>query len=100
MMKTRNLLGDPVSVKILNTVQENSRDRTLYFKTHQPNLEATPGQFLMVWVPRSDEIPMGICHFDHESIGFTVRQVGEATRALSTLDEGDWIGIRGPFGNG
>jgi dihydroorotate dehydrogenase electron transfer subunit len=100
MMKTRNLLGDPVSVKILNTVQENSRDRTLYFKTHQPNLEATPGQFLMVWVPRIDEIPMGICHFDHESIGFTVRQVGEATRALSTLDEGDWIGIRGPFGNG
>jgi len=100
MMNTRDLLGNPVSVKIMDIVQENSRDWTLYFKMHHPNLEVTPGQFLMVWVPSVDEIPMGICHFDHEKMGFTVRQVGEATKALSALDVDDWMGVRGPFGSG
>ncbi|TFG15219.1 dihydroorotate dehydrogenase electron transfer subunit [Candidatus Thorarchaeota archaeon] len=99
-MNTRELLGNPVSVKIVDIVQENSRDWTLYFKNNQPSLEVTPGQFLMVWVPSVDEIPMGICHFNKETMGFTVRRVGEATKVLSTLDVDDWIGIRGPFGTG
>ncbi|MCD4809236.1 MAG: dihydroorotate dehydrogenase electron transfer subunit [Methanosarcinales archaeon] len=58
--------------------------------------DAAPGQFVMVWVRGLDEIPMALSHPG----SITVQRVGEATEALSHLDVGDSIGIRGPFGNG
>ena len=59
-------------------------------------LDALPGQFVMVWVRGLDEVPMALSHPD----GITVQRVGEATAALSDMQMGDSIGIRGPFGNG
>jgi dihydroorotate dehydrogenase electron transfer subunit len=58
--------------------------------------DAAPGQFVMVWVRGLDEIPMALSHPG----SITVQRVGEATEALSQLEVGDSIGIRGPFGNG
>jgi dihydroorotate dehydrogenase electron transfer subunit len=52
----------------------------------------------MIWIPGIDEIPMSICKWSPPSVGITVKVVGEATEALSKKVEGDWIGIRGPFG--
>jgi len=59
-------------------------------------LDAKPGQFIMVWVRGVDEIPMALSF----SNGITVQRVGDATRALSNMHVGDSIGIRGPFGKG
>jgi dihydroorotate dehydrogenase electron transfer subunit len=59
-------------------------------------LDADPGQFVMVWVRGVDEIPMALSF----SNGITVQRVGDATRALSDMHVGDSIGIRGPFGKG
>jgi dihydroorotate dehydrogenase electron transfer subunit len=60
-----------------------------------------PGQFVMVWVPGDDEIPMSLSYLaEGELKGFTVKAIGPTTRHLAQLKEGDFIGIRGPYGNG
>jgi len=60
-----------------------------------------PGQFIMVWVPGVDEVPMSLSNADSEgNWTMTVKKVGECTEALHTVSEGDYIGIRGPLGNG
>ena len=74
--------------------------KSLYFKDEKC-AKAIPGQFIMVWVPGVDEIPMSIsriCVDGYSSI--TVLKVGEATEWLHRMKVGDKIGIRGPFGNG
>jgi len=58
-----------------------------------------PGQFIMVWVPGVDEIPMSLS-YQGAMAGITVKNVGEATAALSALRPGDLIGVRGPYGRG
>jgi dihydroorotate dehydrogenase electron transfer subunit len=63
--------------------------------------EAQPGQYMMVWIPGLDEIPMSVSNIDEDGLSsMTVRIVGQATEILGMLTPGDTIGIRGPFGNG
>jgi dihydroorotate dehydrogenase electron transfer subunit len=61
--------------------------------------KAQPGQFLMLWIPGIDEIPLSIMDTSKDLISVTVRAVGDATRHLHSLAPGATIGIRGPFGN-
>jgi dihydroorotate dehydrogenase electron transfer subunit len=59
-----------------------------------------PGQFVMIWVPGVDEIPMSISDFDDKgNCSILVKNIGECTNALHNLKIGDYIGFRGPFGN-
>jgi dihydroorotate dehydrogenase electron transfer subunit len=62
--------------------------------------KAKPGQFLMLWIPRVDEIPLSILNARDGEVSVAVKAIGEATRALHELKSGDAIGVRGPFGNG
>ncbi len=73
---------------------------TLVFKSD--GLNPIPGQFLMVWVPGVDEIPMSISSIDTDTSTYaiTVAGIGDATKSLCEKQTGDLIGIRGPFGNG
>ncbi len=84
-----------VAVTILKVVQETVDVWTLFFKGV---FDAKPGQYLMVWLPDIDEIPMSFSTIA-DPYSITVRVVGDATRALSQLKVGDKMGIRGPFGN-
>jgi dihydroorotate dehydrogenase electron transfer subunit len=62
--------------------------------------KARPGQFLMVWIPRKEEIPLSVMISD--SVGeaaITIRRNGLASTSLFNLKEGETIGIRGPYGN-
>jgi len=62
---------------------------------------ASPGQFLMVWIPGVDEIPMSLSKAGPNSLSaITVKKVGEASEALYNLRKGDVIGVRGPYGRG
>jgi dihydroorotate dehydrogenase electron transfer subunit len=58
---------------------------------------ARPGQFVMVWIPGLDEIPMSLSYIG-DMKGVTVHNVGEASLALHELTLDDVIGVRGPFG--
>jgi dihydroorotate dehydrogenase electron transfer subunit len=81
-------------VRITDVIVENDSVKTLLFS--DPN-NAYPGQFVMVWVPGVDEIPMSIS-INSELKGMTIKEIGEATRALNGFTPGDRIGIRGPYG--
>jgi len=87
------------TVEIQRIVEESPSVKTFSF--HDKLCEkATPGQFVMVWIPGVDEVPMSLSNIKDDYCSFTVAKVGEATEALHKMKEGDLIGVRGPFGKG
>ncbi len=65
----------------------------------QPRGKPLGGQFVMIWIPGIDEIPMSISSANLP-ISMSIQVVGEASRALDKMGPGDKLGIKGPFGNG
>jgi dihydroorotate dehydrogenase electron transfer subunit len=61
--------------------------------------KAKPGQFLMLWIPGIDEIPLSILNAGEGQVSVSVKKVGDATRHLHAMERGELVGIRGPFGN-
>ena len=94
----KNEIACPRVVEIKNTKIEAKNIKTIFFNFPSKNI--IPGQFLMIWIPGLDEIPMSVSYIKDREIGFTFRKVGEATKALYDLKKGDKIGVRGPYGNG
>ncbi|MDP2216370.1 MAG: dihydroorotate dehydrogenase electron transfer subunit [Methanolobus sp.] len=84
----------PIDVKITKIVQESPSNKTFFFDRSVD--EARPGQFVMVWIRGTDEIPMTLSYRN----AITVQKVGDATAKLFEMKEGDHLGIRGPFGKG
>jgi dihydroorotate dehydrogenase electron transfer subunit len=58
-----------------------------------------PGQFVMVWFPGDDELPMSLSYTNQDSKGVTVKAMGTTSRNVQEIRAGDRIGIRGPYGN-
>ena len=85
--------GLPKPVTIAEIKSETPTIRTFFFD-HTFAFE--PGQFVMVWIPGIDEVPMALSSKN----SVTVQKVGDATGAMFDLHPGDSLGIRGPFGNG
>ena len=87
------------TTRVLAVNVESPTVKTLTFKDTQC-IRAQPGQFLMLWVPGVDEIPLSILDVGEDGlVSVTVKKVGEATQALHGAKEGDVLGVRGPFGN-
>jgi dihydroorotate dehydrogenase electron transfer subunit len=63
--------------------------------------KAKPGQFVMIWIPGVDEIPMSLSMLSPRKgqAAVTAERIGEATNALHKMITDDRIGVRGPFGN-
>jgi NAD(P)H-flavin reductase len=61
-----------------------------------------PGQFLMLSVPGTGEMPISISSSPSrpEVLEVCVRRVGRVTSALYRLRTNDLVGVRGPYGNG
>ena len=86
--------------EIVETKKENPDVKTVTFVDKLCG-KAEQGQFVMVWIPGVDEIPMSLSAINPEGLtSITVHGVGEASTALNKKEEGDQIGVRGPFGNG
>jgi dihydroorotate dehydrogenase electron transfer subunit len=86
------------TTRIESVKTENQTTKTYTF-TNKQCAKAQPGQFLMLWIPTIDEIPLSIMNTQGTSVSVTVKNVGDATRHLYTMKRGDTIGVRGPFGN-
>jgi len=86
-------------VRIKETRQENPEVKTLVFDEENCG-KAVPGQFVMVWIPGLDEIPMSVSCASLNSVSISVEKVGQATERLHGMKVGDTVGIRGPLGNG
>lgn len=60
-----------------------------------------PGQFVELWVPGVGECPISVCSGRvGDTIQLLVRRAGRVTSALFQMSEGDWVGLRGPYGHG
>jgi dihydroorotate dehydrogenase electron transfer subunit len=83
-------------VEVSERVAETPSTVTLRFPYAPP---ADPGQFVMVWIPGDDELPMSLAYTDGASKGITVKAMGDTSRRIQSISPGTRIGIRGPYGN-
>jgi dihydroorotate dehydrogenase electron transfer subunit len=82
-------------VPVTERVEETPSTVTLRFP-YGPAAE--PGQFVMLWVPGDDELPMSLSFTDGGSKGVTVKSMGDTSQRIQSVREGDAIAIRGPYG--
>lgn len=87
----------PTVLPIKKIVREASGIQTFVF---DHALGATPGQFMMAWLPRVDEKPFSVWTDNPKKFYLTVSAIGPFSKKMSELKVGDKVGIRGPFGHG
>ncbi|OYT54014.1 MAG: dihydroorotate dehydrogenase electron transfer subunit [Candidatus Altiarchaeales archaeon ex4484_2] len=83
-------------VEISGIRMENPTVKTF---TLDKRVDARPGQFCMLWIPGEGEKPFGFAKLDGD-VKIMVRKVGSFTEKMFTLEEGDLVGFRGPYGDG
>ncbi len=89
----------PTICKIEKVIDETPTVRTLTFSDNVLS-NVLPGQFAMVWVPGVNELPMSVMISEEQGkAAFTIRKYGQASTALYNTKVGDFIGVRGPYGN-
>jgi dihydroorotate dehydrogenase electron transfer subunit len=87
----------PVSNRVKRVVEESGEVKTIFLEDIIPG--ATPGQFVMVWLPGVDEKPFALSYMNAEA-AITVQRKGRFTDKIFKLRKGEYIGVRGPYGNG
>ncbi len=80
---------------MVERVQETPSTVTLRFDFAPA---AAPGQFVMLWIPGDDELPMSLSYTDGARKGVTVKAMGDTSRRVLGLGAGARIGVRGPYG--
>lgn len=96
----------PWVAEIEERIQESATIFSLRLRfvdtTLQSEYRCTPGQFNMVGLHGVGEVPISIVSDPDEGrfIVHTIRAVGRVTHALSALQAGDHVSLRGPYGQG
>jgi len=86
----------PQTVRIREIRDETPTIRTFVLEAEAP--EATPGQFIMLWLPGVDEKPMSIAC--PTPLTVTVARLGPFSTTLHQCKVGSRVGWRGPYGKG
>jgi len=90
-----NIAGAVKEVKL-----ENYRIKSYSIELER-KLCSKPGQYVMVWYPGTEEIPISVAYEDGRTIRLIIARVGEATSYIHNhAKRGDYISIRGPYGKG
>ncbi len=96
----------PLSAIVVDIQQEIPGVATYYLALRDHTLHAAyhfqPGQFNMLYIPGVGEIAISISSdaIPSPAYAHTIRQAGNVTTALSRMQLGEQIGLRGPFGVG
>ena len=92
----------PQLATIVKTEAMNVTEKYLRLSMDDGRFEYAPGQFVEVSVGGIGEAPITISSSPTQKSGFelVVRRIGNVTNAIHSLNRGDKIGIRGPFGRG
>lgn len=95
----------PVNIPTPHEIEElkkaSSEVKTFTFYSEEIAKQSEPGQFVMVWDPGIDEIPISIADASPDGeIEVAIADVGDCTHSLHQKHEGDLIGLRGPYGRG
>ena len=95
-MGVTKMIRAPKAVAIKEIIDETPTIKTFKFDT---DIEANPGEFLMLWNV-TDEKPMSISKIGDGELSVSVKNIGDFTSKLHELKVGDMIGVRGSYGNG
>ena len=89
------MLNLPTAFAITDIRDESPTVRTF---TLGGEIQADPGQFVMVWLPGVNEKPFSLV--SDEPITLSIARVGPFTEAVHRLRVGDKLWLRGPLGRG
>lgn len=87
----------PTACKIISVVKETDIEWT--FRVESP-FKANHGQFMQLSVPKIGEAPISISEIGDGYMDFTLRAVGKVTNEIFEKQAGDFLFLRGPYGNG
>lgn len=87
--------SDRQTLPIAAIREENASLRTF---TLNAELNAEPGQFLMLTIFGQGEKPFSILDVDDNSVSMTIKNIGPFTSRLFEMEVGDLVSIRGPYG--
>lgn len=92
----------PRSLRVVRRWAETTDTFSLALDAGPDGFTFEPGQFNMVYAFGVGEVAISISGNPAatDTIVHTIRRVGAVTRALGDLNEGDHVGVRGPFGVG
>ncbi len=97
-------LLEPTWAQVCDITKEVEGVSTYWFQFTDPKVREAysfrPGQFNMIYVPGFGEAAISISSDPSkaDTIGHSVRFVGNVTHAVARLKVGDVVGLRGPFG--
>ncbi|PIT84599.1 dihydroorotate dehydrogenase electron transfer subunit [Candidatus Micrarchaeota archaeon CG10_big_fil_rev_8_21_14_0_10_45_29] len=60
------------------------------------SINAQPGQFVMAWLPGTEEKPMSVANAS--PLQLAIADAGEASKKMASLKKGDILMVRGPYG--
>jgi dihydroorotate dehydrogenase electron transfer subunit len=83
-------------VKVLENRPETKDVKTIRL---DKTLSVRAGQYVMLWIPEVGEKPFSLSKVG-KNVEITYDVKGKFTKALFSLNPGDLIGVRGPYGNG
>lgn len=83
-------------VAIEEVVRETPSTVTLRFPYEMP---CAPGQFVMIWFPGDDELPMSLSYTSPGPKGVTIKAMGDTSQNVQRIAARARVGIRGPYGN-
>jgi sulfhydrogenase subunit gamma (sulfur reductase) len=96
----------PLEAIVVERTQESPTIFTLRLRLNDTAAQSAycfaPGQFNMLYLYGSGEVPISIMSDpeDRDGIGHTIRAQGRVTNGLAALQPGDSVGLRGPYGRG
>lgn len=91
----------PIKSEVLKVIPETPTIRTIRFKPEE-SIPFKTGQFVEITIPGVGEAPFtpSSSPSEEEIMEVTVMKVGKVTEEIHRLQEGDIIGVRGPYGEG
>lgn len=91
----------PQQGQIVETYSVTGREKYLRLELDHP-LNHRPGQFVMLTVPGVGECAISISGGPHAgtSLEMVIRSAGSVTGVIHGLEEGAYLGVRGPYGHG
>ena len=92
----------PVLYRVTSTRRETEATVTMTLEAEGDGVPAiAPGQFNMLWSWGAGEVPISVSATTTDGVlVHTIRDVGGVTTALCAKEQGEVVGVRGPFGRG
>lgn len=93
---------EPIVGKVVKILEESTDVKTFRISTldGKKPFAPTPGQLGMFSLPMVGEAMFSVTNQGEDYIDMAIKKTGELTDALHDIEEGQEVGIRGPYGNG